>query len=447
MTDTPAGAATAAPTDGPSDAPAHDASGPLQLTATRSTKLPAYAALVTAALLATVWFHRVELALLVTPFVAALVADVTLAAPPRLRVAVRLADERLIEGEETVVTVVLASAATVDRVELAVPLRAGLTPLADRGQLVRLRAGERREVDIAIRADQWGAYRTGQVVVRVRSMFGFTTYERWYDAGHVLRVYPGPATLRSLAAPRDTRLTVGSRVARAAGEGFEFADIRAFVPGDRVRAVNWRVTARRGALHVNDRHPERSGDVVLMLDTFTGSVLPEAVRATVALARAYLRERDRVGLVTFGGTLSWLRLGSGQRQLYRIMDAVVESTVVFSYAWKNLSLIPRQSLPPNALVLVVSPLQDTRTVRALLDLAGRGYTVAVLKVEQAQHTEPAPGVAGRLAHRLWRLDDLRLRDSLAAQGIPTVGWSEGQPLAAAVEEVAAYQRYARRGAG
>ena len=65
------------------------------------------------------------------------------------------------------------------------------------------------------------------------------------------------------------------------------------MPGDRLRSINWRASARRGELIVNDRHPERNTDVILFLDSFAEartaraeSTLDRAVRAAATLARA-----------------------------------------------------------------------------------------------------------------------------------------------------------------
>ena len=72
-----------------------------------------------------------------------------------------------------------------------------------------------------------------------------------------------------MLAPLETQVFVGNQVSRARGDGIEFADIREWAPGDRVRSINWRASARRGELWVNQQHPERNTDVVLFLDTFT----------------------------------------------------------------------------------------------------------------------------------------------------------------------------------
>src|SRR5207248_10670521 len=122
----------------------------------------------------------------------------------------------------------------------------------------------------------------------------------------------------------------GNQVSRGKGEGIEFADIRAFAPGDVVRRVNWRVTARRGALHVNEFHLERNADVVIFLDTFTevrdaaGGTLDQAVRGAAALIEAHLRQRDRVVLGGFVGTLRWLGPAMGAVQLSRLVACLMD---------------------------------------------------------------------------------------------------------------------------
>ena len=132
--------------------------------------------------------------------------------------------------------------------------------------------------------------------------------------------------------------------------------------------MNWRATARRGRLVVNERHPERNADVVVFLDSFAEArasdegTLEQAVRAAATLASRFLERRDRVGLVAFGGILRWLEPGGGLVQQYRLVDALLETGVEFSYAWKDVNVIPARTLPPRALVVAVTPLLDERSV-------------------------------------------------------------------------------------
>ena len=94
----------------------------------------------------------------------------------------------------------------------------------------------------------------------------------------------------------------------------------------------------------------------------------------------YLREKDRVGFVTFGGILNWLLPSTGAIQLYRIVDAMLDTQIVLSYAWRDVSTVPRRMLPPQALVLALTPLLDERSEGALLDLRGRGFDLVVIEI-------------------------------------------------------------------
>src|SRR5207248_2720629 len=196
---------------------------------------------------------------------------------------------------------------------------------------------------------------------------------------------------------------------------------------------------------------ERNPDRIIFLDTFTEAArsisegtLELAVRAGASFAAQYLERRDRVGLVSFGGILNWLVPGSGAVQRLRIVDALLNTEIVLNYAWKGVDLIPSRTLPPKALVLALTPLLDERAVTTLLDLRGRGFDLAVVEVSPAPLL-PAPvrGRPDRLAHRLWLLRREELRGRYRRAGVPIVEWREGTPLAAELEEVRAWRRYAR----
>ena len=63
-------------------------------------------------------------------------------------------------------------------------------------------------------------------------------------------MYPNSERLRTLVRPARTLRLVGSLISREHEEGIELAEVRPFRPGDRVRSVNWRASARRGDLWV-----------------------------------------------------------------------------------------------------------------------------------------------------------------------------------------------------
>ena len=266
----------------------------------------------------------------------------------------------------------------------------------------------------------WGVHDVGPAIVRARDRLGATTLDGPLGEAAELRVYAGAERLRRIVAPLRTRPVLGSQVSRERGEGIEFADLRPLAPGDRVRSINWRATARRRTPYVNLQHPEHSADVVLFLDTFAEAegTLDTAVRAAASLASSYLARRDRVALVSLGGELSWLIGSPGTRQLYRILDALFSSQVRPSFRWKGVTHVPRRLLPARALVIALSPLLDERGIGALLDLRARGYDLVVLEISPSTEGDTP-------ALRLWRLQRDALRSRFEALGIPVARYDRG----------------------
>jgi uncharacterized protein (DUF58 family) len=415
-----------------------------------SPRLGAYAGLSALGLLAALVVGRPELVVLVAPFALLLAVGLALGRRPQVNVDVAFERERALEGEEVAATIDVVAANAVERLEVLLALPLGLE--ADRHAnpvALRLGTGEQRTIELKFRCARWGAYLPGQVVVRARDRLGIFTFEAAYDRRAQLRVYPQPELLVSLLKPLETQVFAGNQVSREKGDGIEFADIRLFAPGDRVRKINWRSSARRGELVVNERHPERNTDVVLFLDSFSEARTPElgtldlTVRAAAALAGEYLARKDRVGVVSFGGVLNWLLPATGLVQLYRILDSLLDTEIVLNYAWKDLDVIPVRTLPPKALVVGLTPLLDERTVGALLDLRARRFDLAVVEISPEPFAPPGRGEADELAHRLWRHKRAALRYRFEGAGVPVVQWREGHPLAAALEEVASYRRQAR----
>lgn len=413
-------------------------------------KLSAYAGLAALGLVAALAARLPELVALAAPFALLPVIAVLVSRPPRVRVTTRLERERVLEGEEVEIGVELVAERPSLHLDLLLELPPWLT-LADGSDpvAVRLRAGETRVLRFRARCDRWGAYTLGRVFLRGPGPFGFVTWE-WQVAGDcALKVYPREETIRALLRPLDTQVFSGNHVARQRGEGIEFADLRQFVPGDRLRNVNWRASARRGELWVNQQHPERNADVVLFLDTFTEashggrSTLDLALRAASSLATRYLTQRDRVGFVTFGGMLNWLLPGSGTTQMYRIIDSLLDTQVVLNYAWRDIEVIPRRTLPPKAIVVALTPLLDDRAVTALLDLRARGFDLVVVEISPEPFLARPGGEVQMVARRLWRLRREALRGRFERAGVPVATWDDERSLAVALEEVTSFRRHAR----
>jgi uncharacterized protein (DUF58 family) len=432
-----------------------------------SDKIAAYVGVAALTLLAGLSLGRPELVAIAAPLAVLVVAGLAGARDPELEAEVRVDLDRALVGDQVTVSLDLRATTRVERLEVLLvvppgmegpgggPGGAGLAPRRA-GEAARtwavavtLAAGERRTLDVPVTCHRWGAYWLGDVHLRAHDRFRLFTWERHLDRHAPLKVFPVPDALRALVRPFETQVTTGSHVAASRGDGIEFADLRPFLPGDRPRSINWRATARRGGLMVNQRHPERATDVVLFLDSFldvrgaAGSTLDQAVGAAASLAAAYLRQRDRVGLVSFGGFVQWLRPGSGQAALYRLLDTLMETQVFATAAWKGIRHLPPRTLPAKALIVALTPLVDDRGVAALFDLLARGYDLAVVDISPLTPAAPAAGGEwGDLAQRLWALERDTLRHRYQRLGAAVVEWTEATTLQQVLLEVEACRRHA-----
>ena len=419
------------------------------MTLSASPRLQSYTALAAVALIAALASGRPELAALATPFVVLVAVALVGLAPPAVDGVLRLERERALEGDQVGATLTVQGRGAGARVELHLPttprLHADPIPIT-----FWLRRNEVRDVRFELAIGRWGVHSAGPALVRARDRLGAFTLEGRLGGSRDLRAYPSVRRLERLVAPLRTRPVLGSQVSRERGEGIEFADLRPLVPGDRVRSINWRATARRRVPYVNVQHPERGADVVLFLDTFAQAehaeegTLDAAVQAAAALASAYLARRDRVALVSFGGVLNWLTASAGVRQLYRIVDALIASDVALSYRWPEVTQLPRRLLPARALVLALSPLLDPRGIGALLDLRARGYDLAVIEISPLEHTAAAEAGGHWPPLRLWRLQRDALRARFETLGVPVARWEHPHTsLELAIEEVTTFRRHAR----
>lgn len=178
---------------------------------------------------------------------------------------------------------------------------------------------------------QRGEYHLGRLLV-------FATFlglvERRFTIekkGRAIDVYPAFSRLREkdqqVRSYRD--ITTGVHKRQQPANQTEFKDIREYVPGDDIRTVNWKATARAGKTMVNNYEDERSQHVINIIDcgrpmhrTFNNLTLQDyAINASLLLTYSALSiEGDSVGLITYGPSATdYLPSRPGKKQLNTVM--------------------------------------------------------------------------------------------------------------------------------
>ena len=425
-----------------------------------SPRLYVLLALVTAGLVGAVVTRRAELAALAAPGGAVLLLGAATHRWPELRFAVRPERPRVVEGDLLDLLVEVTTSRAVPWLDLEVVLPSSLEAAdgSDRA-VVALPAAGTRVVRFPVRAVRWGMCSPERLQVVARDRFGLFAQASVVTVHAPLRVHPVDAPPVGVVAPRRTGPTLGTHLSAERGEGCELADVRPYRPGDRFRSVNWRVTARRGQPWVNERHPERSTDLVLLLDAGTEvgvgeeTTLRLAVRAAMALAEAHAAVHDRVGVCALGASVRWLPPRLGRAQLHRVVDTLLDSQVAAARlggtgvagALGRLggSALPLRGLAPGTAVVALTPLLDPRAVGVVADLRRRGFDVVVLELVADALLPPPTTGAEQLARRLWRLEREAVRHQLEAVGVPCARWDEGQALGAVLDGLGRRRRGGR----
>lgn len=144
-----------------------------------------------------------------------------------------------------------------------------------------------------------------------------------------LRLYADRFNLNNLA--RVSSRQAGTRQSRLRGRGIEFSEVRAYQPGDDVRAIDWRVTARKGTPHTKQFNEEKDRPLLILLDQtpsmFFGShkrfksVL--GAEAAALLGWAALQQNYRIGGVSFGNAPSvFIKPQPNRNKLLRFLHDV-----------------------------------------------------------------------------------------------------------------------------
>jgi uncharacterized protein (DUF58 family) len=296
---------------------------------------------------------------------------------------------------------------------------------------------------VTIETNRWGRFSLGVLLVRVIDHGSLLDRRATVMDLPDMMVLPVARELDQLLPPAATHAALGAHPARRrTGDGYDFAEIRAYQPGDRLRDLNWRATLRRGEPHVNWRHPERSGDVVIVLDAFPDSLrgqtevgedlILRAGRAAWAIAREHLVANDRVGFVAEGANPVWLPPGAGRRARYALLQALLDAFSTSTAAQRDIGPVRRFQVPPAALVIGISPLGRERTMRMMIGLRGAGRAVAVMAIDTTDWLmENSPGLP-EAALRLARLTFEERIATLRRKGVPVVEWRPGDDLGRAV---------------
>ncbi len=311
--------------------------------------------------------------------------------------------------------------------------------------VVSLEKGGEVPLSYTVRSAVKGDFHLGPVRARSLDPLALGAEDTVVRVDSRLVVAPAMEDLRRvLLQPRRTRPWFGQVASRRIGVGTDFWGIREYVPGDDVRRINWKASARFDRLYSNEYEGERSGDVVIVVDARTESFIgteednpiEHGVRAALAIAEHVLASKNRVGLIVQREVLDWVPPAFGRKQLYRILDHLTRVRPGGEWPFAHVAWVLSRFFPRDCLVVLISPLQDPATLAGIIALASRGTDFAIVSPSplaiEWRLAEKGPEHA--VAYRILRMERANLIAQLSRIA-QVVDWDPTTPLALALRRM------------
>ena len=222
---------------------------------------------------------------------------------------------------------------------------------------VTLDKGQNYWLNYSLRPTERGEYEFG--ITRLYASVFLRLIERRYNQGKptISKVYPSIINMKEMAlkAFSARRNQTGNKLIRRTGESMEFDQIRHYYIGDDRRKINWKATARKGELMVNQNIQEKAQPVYTLIDKgrlmkmpFNGlTLLDYSINAALALSNVSLKKDDKVGLLTFNNKIdSFIKADKKIKQLKLILENLyaqesgfLESdfSLLYAYVRKHIS--------------------------------------------------------------------------------------------------------------
>lgn len=173
----------------------------------------------------------------------------------------------------------------------------------------KIKASSQDDFQYFLRPVERGEYVFGNLNVYISSPLRIISRRFTFNKDQMVPTYPSYIQLRKydLMAFSNNLFQYGVKKIRRIGHTMEFEQIKEYIQGDDIRTLNWKATAKKNSLMVNQFQDEKSQSVYMIIDKgrvmkmpFNGlSLLDYAINATLVLSNVILKKHDKAGMFTF----------------------------------------------------------------------------------------------------------------------------------------------------
>ena len=264
---------------------------------------------------------------------------------------------------------------------------------------IKIGSNSRHDLEYSLKPLTRGEYVFGNINVYVNSPLRLVKRRFTFQQEEMVKVYPSYQQMRrfQLLAVSNRLQEAGVKRIRRIGHSLEFEQIKEYVRGDDYRTINWKATARKNGLMVNNYTDERSQQIYCIINKgrvmkmpFQGMYLLDyAINASLVLSSVAMARQDKAGLITFAENLdAFLQADKKPTQINLILETLYnQKTLFLEPDFEKLFSVIRNRITQRSLLVLFTNFESIESLQRELPSLQRIAKYHLLLVVIFENTE------------------------------------------------------------
>ncbi|HMG67992.1 MAG TPA: DUF58 domain-containing protein [Chitinophagaceae bacterium] len=240
---------------------------------------------------------------------------------------------------------------------------------------IRMESNSNMQITYTVKPLTRGEYAYGNINVFVKGPLQLAKRKFVFPAEGTVKVYPSYIQMRRfhLLAVNNRLQEAGVKRVRRLGHSMEFEQIKEYVPGDDYRTINWKATARKKDLMVNNYTDERSQQIYCLINKgramkmpFEGmTLLDYAINASLVLSNVALVRQDKAGIITFAENIdAFLQADKKSTQMNLVLETLYRQKTRFLEAdFEKLYSVIRNRITHRSLLVLFTNFESMDSLK------------------------------------------------------------------------------------
>ncbi len=240
---------------------------------------------------------------------------------------------------------------------------------------VKIGSGEEHLLEYQLQPDTRGEFIFNDINVYVHAPLRLLKRRYTFPARQVVKVYPSYIQMRryQLLTVSNKLQEAGVKKIRKIGHSMEFEQIKEYVRGDDYRTINWKATARKDSLMVNNYTDERSQQIYCLINKgrvmkmpFNGlTLLDHSINSALVLSNVALVRQDKAGIITFEKNIdTFLQADKKPTQMNMVLETLYKQQTDFLEAdFEKLFSVIRNRITNRSLLVLFTNFESMESLQ------------------------------------------------------------------------------------